>query len=519
MTDWIEEVAQALGHNAIDLSADRRTLVAQDVFSATAPVLAVVAPRSTEQVVAVVQVAGRHGLHVVPRGGGVSYTSGYLSTDPGTAIVLDFTQMNRIIEIAAEDMYVTVEPGCTWQALHAALAPHGLRAAFWGTISGARATIGGSVSQNAFFWGSGQAGSVADTVLAVEVVTGSGEIVRTGMLGVAGARPFFRHFGPDLTGAFTSDAGALGIKTRIVLRLARLPGATGALSFALPDADTLSGLLSEIAREGLTAQQMGFDTALKSARVASDGLFADLGHLFHLVRGARSLPSGLSDAFRTIRAGRGEAEGAFSAHLFLEGADPRAVTATAGRVRAIAATYRAVEAEPTIPKMLQARPFGPLNGMLGPKGERWVPVHCVVPHAIGSRAYRTIADVLHVHEGALKQHGIETGFLFTTVGVNGFVIEPMFLWPDVLHPLHRDVIDAGRLARYPARADSAEARATVATVRAAITTAVDALGAAHIQFGRYYPYRRRIDPGVAAMLDALRARFDPQGTLNPGVLH
>ncbi len=517
--DAIAALRAALGDDGIDLDPARRHLVAQDVFNASAPALAIVAPRSAEQVCAIVGIARAHGLHVVPRGGGASYTSGYLSADPDKAILLDMTAMDRIVSISAEDMYVVVEPGCTWAALYAALAPLGLRPPFWGTMSGLRATIGGSIAQNAIFWGSGTGGSAADSVIGVEVVTGSGAILRTGSLGVKDAVPFFRHFGPDLTGLFTADAGALGIKTRIVLRLVRSAAADGALSFAIPDHDALTTLMSEIGRTGIAAEQMGLDVRLKSARMASEGLFADLGHLIRLVRGARSWRRGIADALRVIRAGRGFIDDcAFSAHIFLEGDNDHHVAALADRVRAIAAPLGAIEVEASIPRMMTATPFTPLNGVLGPKGERWVPVHCVVPHSAARQAYEAIAAIFAEHRPLLARHSIEIGYLFTTIGTSAFVIEPMFLWPDALHALHRDILDPGRLARYPERPNAPEARAAVATVRAAISAAVDALGALHIQLGRYYEYRARLDSDTATFVTDLRRTLDPDDVINPGTL-
>ena len=57
---------------------------------------------------------------MVPRGGGASYTDGYLPTTP-RSILIDTSRLNRILEINAEDMYVTVEPGITWADLTARL--------------------------------------------------------------------------------------------------------------------------------------------------------------------------------------------------------------------------------------------------------------------------------------------------------------------------------------------------------------------------------------------------------------
>jgi D-lactate dehydrogenase (cytochrome) len=97
------------------------------------------------------------GAAIVPRGGGMSYTDGYLPVRP-LSVTFDLGHLNRIVHIAAEDMYVTVEAGCTWDALNNALAPLGLRTPYWGPVSGGRATVGGALSQNSVFWGAARRG-------------------------------------------------------------------------------------------------------------------------------------------------------------------------------------------------------------------------------------------------------------------------------------------------------------------------------------------------------------------------
>lgn len=516
--EFLAEAAALVGARHVDVSADARGLVAQDVFSRTTPVLAVLAPASAAEVANVIRAAARHGLHVVPRGGGVSYTSGYLSPDPARAVVLDMRRIDAV-EVAPEDMYAVVGAGCTWAALDAVLARHRLRAAYWGPLSGSKATVGGAVGQNAIFWGSGTAGTAADNVLGLEVVTGSGDVVRTGSLGVTGAAPFFRHFGPDLTGIFTADAGALGIKTRVVLRLVPRAAVTAALSYTVRDHQTLAALLSAVAREQLAAQQIGLDEKLKDARMAGEGWRADLAHVRDLFLAAPTWRRGVRDVARLVAAGRGVLDGAaFSAHMFVEGIGRRDVDARLARLRALARELGAREVEAAMPRMMQANPFGPLAGMIGPKGERWVPVHCIVPHNRALAAYEAIEGVFGAHAKAMHRQGITTGYLFTTVGVNGFVIEPMLLWPDALHALHHASLDAARIARHPVRADAPDARALVVALRAAITAAVDRLGAVHIQLGRYYPHAARLMPETAKLLAAIRHELDPASTLNPGAL-
>ncbi len=178
------------------------------------------------------------GVSVVPRGGGASYTDGYLPSEPDS-ILLDTLRLDRIVELNQQDMYVTVEAGVTWAKLNEALVPLGLRTPFYGPFSGLAATVGGSVSQHSVSWGTGVYRRVSGIRSRDRGGARRRSIVRTGTAGTRGASPFFRHYGPDLTGLFTGDAGALGVKTRITLRLMRRPQEFVGLSFKFADFDSM----------------------------------------------------------------------------------------------------------------------------------------------------------------------------------------------------------------------------------------------------------------------------------------
>ncbi|MEM8920766.1 MAG: FAD-binding oxidoreductase, partial [Pseudomonadota bacterium] len=129
----------------------------QDIWQKGETADLIVAPANSEETAKLVEAASTRGVAVYPRGGGMSYTNGYTPATPG-GVIIDFTRMNRVVEINAEDMYVTVEAGCTWQDLHIALKPLGLRTPFWGPLSGISSTIGGGLSQNNAFFGAGTYG-------------------------------------------------------------------------------------------------------------------------------------------------------------------------------------------------------------------------------------------------------------------------------------------------------------------------------------------------------------------------
>ena len=167
-----------------------RALHSEDIWSAARDTVAlVVAPRSLDELSRVVATIARAGFAIAPRGAGMSYTSGYIPMS-GNTVSLDLSGMDRVLRVSAEDMTVTVEAGCTWAALNAALAPHGLRTPFWGAMSGLKSTIGGGLSNLNAMFGAGHYGTSSESVIALSIVLSDGRIVRTGARGCDGDTPF-----------------------------------------------------------------------------------------------------------------------------------------------------------------------------------------------------------------------------------------------------------------------------------------------------------------------------------------
>lgn len=240
----VEALAGRIGHDRVITDTAELLFHSQDVYGAGVKPLAIARPDSVEQVQAVVRVAVEAGCPVVARGGGLSYTDGYLTVKP--SVLIDLSALNRIVEINQPDRYVVVESGVNWADLDAALAPLGLRTPYWGPLSGLRSTVGGALSQGSVFLGSGLHGSVGDTVLGLESVTANGELLRTGSAAAGNAPAFMRYFGPDLTGLFVGDSGALGIKVRATLRLIPRPQALGFLSFEFADIESTLKAMADI---------------------------------------------------------------------------------------------------------------------------------------------------------------------------------------------------------------------------------------------------------------------------------
>ena len=514
----IETLAQGLPAGVLSQDAGLCELYGQDVADDRAPVEAVARPASTADLVAVVRAARASGRVLAPRGGGMSYSSGYLCSHPHTWCV-DLSAMDRIREINREDMYVTAEAGCTWQSLHQALAPLGLRTPFWGTLSGLKATIGGGLSQNSAFWGSARHGAAVDSLIGLEVVLASGEVLHTGSSAQLHATPFFRHYGPDLTGLFAGDTGAFGIKAAATLKL--LPDTRGRawVSFDFPHHVALFAALSGVSRQGLTDAGFAFDPTMQAQRMKRESLLTDVKALGQVMTAQNGLLKGIKAGVRVAAAGRRFVdESRFAAHFMVEERLQETADAGAAAIRQICRDAGGREVENTVPKVARANPFAPLNSMIGPAGERWLPVHGIVAHSRAVAVHEAIEALFARHASAMQDLKIRHGALFTTVDANGFLIEPVFYWPDALNSLHRQSVEDRVLRRVNQFPENLPARELVMRLRAEITALFRDQGAVHLQIGRHYLYQEGLEAPARQTLIALKQLLDPDGIINPGAL-
>lgn len=514
----LEELSVIVGQSSVLTDDHSITLYAQDVYTKGLPALAVVRPASTEQLAAVVAAVARSGHAVIARGGGMSYTSGYVPKEKGS-VVVDMRLMDKVLEINAEDMYVTVECGCTWDDLHRALEGSGLRTPYWGTLSGIRATVGGGLSQNSIFWGSARHGSAADSVIGLEVVLADGSVVKTGAHAQKNATPFFRHFGPDLTGLFTCDNGALGFKATATLRLIAECKARSFASFDFADEAAIVKAMSDIARAGVAAECFAFDPYLQQVRMQRESILSDVKKLAGVVKASGSVLGAIRDSTRLALAGRGYMKDVqYSLHVMLEETTEAAADHGLAEARRICTQHGGKEIEDSIPKILRANPFTPLNNVVGPRGERWVPIHTIVPHSKAQSTLSSINDVFARHQADLDKHGIGVGFLLALISTNGFVIEPVFFTPDAMTEIHKDTVEDGVLKSLPGFPPNEEARAVTATVRKDLIDLFADVGGIHMQIGKAYPYREGLRPESWRVVEDIKKALDPESRINPGSL-
>lgn len=478
----------------------------------------IVAPHSLDQLAAVVKAAHDAGAAIAPRGASMSYTNSHHPIRADT-LLLDLTAMDRILDIDVENMTVTVEPGVSWKALYEALKAKRLRTPFFGPMSGISSTIGGGLSQLNAMLGASKYGTSSESVVALTMVLADGSILRTGARGKEGSHPFYRHYGPDLTGIFCGDSGTLGIKGEIVLRLIRAPDYEDYCAFSFDHGEVMLRALAEVARAGVASETCGFDPGLTHVRMKRASLAADVRSLGAVVGREKSLAKGLISAAKVALGGRQfiEAED-YSLHLIADGRSAAAVAADIAEMRRIAAAHGGREIESTVARMIRAVPFPPGNSMLGPEGEAWVPVHGMVALSEAPALFASMQALFAELAPTFAEHGIYTGYLFTNVSTNAITIEPVFYWPHGWRPIHETHVEPMHLARLRKPVPNPAATAIVAAAKQRVVDLCAEFGCGHFQIGRTYRYRESRDAASRTMLDAIKAVADPNGQLNPGGL-
>ena len=179
----------------------------------------VVLPQTTEHVAEIMKLATATGTPIVPRGAGTGLSGGSIARAGG--IVLGFSRMNRILEIDAINQRAVVQPGVVNLELSNTAAAHGL--SFAPDPSSQKAcTIGGNVAENAGGPHTLAYGVTVNHVIGLEVVLPDGRITQFGGKSID-------HNGYDLRGLFVGSEGTLGIATKIICRLIRLPEAVATL--------------------------------------------------------------------------------------------------------------------------------------------------------------------------------------------------------------------------------------------------------------------------------------------------
>jgi glycolate oxidase len=243
----LEKLRQIVGPENVLVDPEKVEPYGGDAVKEKFPPEAVVFPESTAEVAKILKLANEYLFPVTARGGGVGYTGGAVPVDGG--IVLGTDRMNRIIEINPDDLYIICQPGLTTFAIQQAVEKLGL---FFppDPASYKESYIGGNIAENAGGMRTPKYGNTKRYVLGLEVVTATGEIIRTG------GKTEKNVVGFDLTGLMCGSEGMLGIITEATLKLLPLTETTSTVRASFKTMEAACKVLTRFTPEGILPMAM-----------------------------------------------------------------------------------------------------------------------------------------------------------------------------------------------------------------------------------------------------------------------
>jgi len=243
----LEKLQKIVGAENVLVEPEKVEPYGADAVKEKFPPEAVVFPATTEEMSEILKLANAEIFPVTARGGGVGYTGGAVPVDGG--IVIGTDRMNKIIEISADDLYAVCQPGITTFALQQEVEKHGV---FFppDPASYKDSYIGGNIAENAGGMRTPKYGNTKRYVLGLEVVTATGEIIRTG------GKTEKNVVGFDLTGLMCGSEGMLGIITEATLKLLPMTETTSTVRASFKTMEAACKVLTKFTPVGILPMAM-----------------------------------------------------------------------------------------------------------------------------------------------------------------------------------------------------------------------------------------------------------------------
>ncbi len=483
----------------------QRQFFSRDIFywDAARDADLVVQPGTPGEVGRVVRAASDFGYHISTRGGGMSYTNGYGPAE-AKAVLIDTRRLDAIRTVNRTDRYVIVEAGCTWQQVDEALKPLGFKVMFPAPFSGVYSTVGGALSQGV------PMGMVG--ILGLEVVRADGKLVHTGSWSAhENASPFFRNFGPDLTGLFLGDCGTFGIKTAAALQIEPRPRHLAHASFAYESYEDLCETYIEMGPFDFLIRRVGLDP-FKSQNAAKVGFKEAVRTLGDVTGSGPSLLSGLRDSMKMATAGGNFMKGVkWSLHLTAKGAGDKDAVVALELAREVC-LKRGREIPNILPRAMDARLYS-IRGFLGKDGQRWVPTNSIFPLSRAVEVATAVQEFFDKRRVDMDRWGMWESYMNNS-GAGYFMCEPSFYWLDEVSELHLAHLPADEARKFRKIEANPDARRYAMKLRDELRDFFYDIGAIHVQLAKFYRYQESLGEETRRLVNEVKDIMDPRHILN-----
>jgi glycolate oxidase len=240
----VEDLRKILGRESVEDDELTIKLYSRDAAYIEGSALAVVFPKSTDEVSALLSYAYRRDLKIYPQGSTSELVGSSTPSDDG--VILSLSRMNRIKEYSVVDMYAIAEPGVRLVELNEVLAEAGYMFPI-DPASVKSATVGGAINSGAGGMMGLRYGTMKDAVLGLEVVLPDekGTVLRLG------GRTTKYRAGYDLIRLIVGSEGTLAVVTEATLKIVPIPENIVSIAAFFPSLDDLVNAVVELKRRGI----------------------------------------------------------------------------------------------------------------------------------------------------------------------------------------------------------------------------------------------------------------------------